>query len=133
MAINGMQLLMNPTSVAWTGGTATSFETDGTPVATGIHVADMSEADFRLRTHITFKNRNPVLQPDGSWSKGKKDVILTIPREQTDGTIVFDVARVSLEINASTSTADASNLRHLIAQAILDSELDAYYIYGSTN
>lgn len=129
MSIDGISLLMDPTSVAWTGGTATSFETDGTPVTNGIHVADMSESDFRVRTHVTYKNRNPVRQADGTFSKGKKDIILTIPFELASGDISYQVVRIGFEIHPEFTGLD--NLRHLAGQAVLDAEVDNFFVYGS--
>lgn len=131
MPINGMSVLNTPSSVAWTGGTATVFVDDGTPVATGIHVADQSSTDFRTRKHLTYKNRNPVKQPDGSYSKGRKSINVTVPIALADGSYSYQVARIEFEIHPELDAAGVSNLRHLAGQAILDSEVDNFFTFGS--
>lgn len=133
MALDGITLLNAPTSASWTGGTAITFQSDGTPVATGIHVSDTTETDYRLKKHATFKNRNAKLQSDGSFSKTRKDVVLTIPFELADGSMSYQVARVSLEFHPEFSAVagNLGNLRHYAAQCLLDSETDNYYNYGS--
>lgn len=130
--LDGISLLNSPTSVAWTGGTATVFETDGTPVRNGIHVADVAEANFLIRKHITFKNRNPVRQGNGTYSKGYRDTIVTIPIVLADGTVSYQVGRAYFEIHPEATAATQLNLRHLVGQTVLDSEVTNFYVSGST-
>jgi hypothetical protein len=132
MPLDGMTLLKDPTSASWTGGVSASFETDGVTVAGGIHVADMTVADFRLRPHLTYKNRNPAQQKDGSFSKGKRDITLIIPIPLADGSISPQVFRGSFELHPELGAAGLSNLRHLAAQSILDADVNSFFTYGST-
>jgi len=133
MSIDGISLLEAPTGVTWTAGTATVFEHDGTPVATGIRVADVSETDLRLQKHAVFKNRNTSLQADGSFSKTRKNMSITIPFECADGSISYQVVRCEVETHPEFS-AVAGNmtlLRYFGAQLFTDPELDNYYDHNS--
>lgn len=134
MSINGISILDSPTSVAWTGGVATSFEDDGTPVATGIRVSDTSETDLRLKQHMTFKNVNAKLQSDGSFSKARKYINVTIPFELADGSISYQALRIEAEFHPEFAAVagNLKNLRHRGGQACLDSETDTYWDHGST-
>lgn len=134
MSIDGMSVLNAATSMSVTGGTATTFEVDGTPVATGVRVSDTVETDLRLKKHFTFKRNAAKLQSNGTFSKEKRSVVLTIPAELADGSISYQVARVEFEYHPEFSAvaADLLNLRLLAAQAITDAELDNFYQHGST-
>jgi len=132
MSIDGISLLKSPSSVAWTGGTATVFENDSTSVRNGIHVADTSNDDFLTRDHMTFKSRSPVRQKDGSFSKGTRDINVTMPITLADGSIAYNVARTTYEIHPETSAAQLSTLRHYSGQTALDSELDKFFTIGTT-
>lgn len=135
MSLSGISLLDAPTSVAWTGGTATVFEKDGTPVATGLRVTETTETDPRLQMHVTFKSQPHQMQSDGTFSKSKRRFVVTIPFELADGTIDYQTFRGELfahpEFMAVAGNLD--NLRHLAGQCILDAETDNYYDYGSTS
>jgi len=133
MSIDGISILDKPTSVTWTGGTATTFESDGTPVATGIRVSDTVETDLRLKKHITYKNVGAKIQSDGSFSKARKFIIVTIPFELADGSISYQVVRTECEFHPEFAAiaGNLDNLRHYGAQSVLDSEVDTYFDHGS--
>jgi hypothetical protein len=134
MSLNGISLLDAATACAASGGSALVFEDDGTPVATGVHVSDTTETDLRLKKHITFKNRNAQLQSDGSFSKTRKDTVLTIPFELADGSISYQVVRTQTEAHPQFAAVagNMDNLRFMGAQVLVDSETDSYYDHGST-
>lgn len=135
MPLNGISLLDAPTSVAWTGGTATVYDKDGTVVSNGLRVSDSSESDPRVRGHITFKG-NPHRQlSDGSFNKAKRDIIITVPFALADGSYSYQVVRISMETHPEFEAASGvmDNLRHLAGQCILDAETDDFFDYGSTS
>lgn len=132
MPIDGMSILFEPTSASWTGGTPTSYETDGSEVNGGVVVADTSEVDFRLRTTFTAKNRKPIRQSDGSYSKGRRYQNIVVPFTLADGTISLQKVRVEYELHPE-AVADAtflSNIRHMTAQVQIDSDLDKFFQFG---
>jgi hypothetical protein len=135
MALSGISLLDGVTSNSFTGGTALVFEKDGTPVATGVHVSDTTETDLRLKKHITFKNVNTKLQSDGSFSKSRRSMVLTIPFELADGSISYQVFRGEIEFHPEFAAVagNLDNLRYFGAQVLTDSETDTYFDHGSVD
>lgn len=133
--LDGISLLDAPTSVAWTGGTATVFEKDGTQVATGLRVSETTETDPRLQMHVTFKSQPHQKQNDGSFSKERRRFVLTIPHELADGTIEYATFKGELAAHPEymATAGNLDNLRHLAGQCILDAEADNYYDFGSTS
>lgn len=133
MPINGMIILDSPTP-SFTGGTGVTYEDDGTPVATGIHISDTTETDQRLKKHITFKNKNGALQNNGTFSKFVRKAVGTIPFVLADGTISYQVVRIELEAHPeyASDPSRLANLRCFGGQLILDGDTDKFYQHGST-
>jgi hypothetical protein len=120
------------TGISVTGGTGTVYEDDGLEVRNGIHVVDTTEADFLDRKHITLRNRPYSLQSDGSYSKGVRSIVVTMPHELADGTRSFGVVRLSFELHPELTAAQINELRRLAAQVANDAETDNFFLYGST-
>lgn len=132
MSIATLSLLKAATSAAATGGSAMALSSDGVVVPNGVHVSDMSEADFTLRTNLTLKTRNPVRQADGTYSKAKRYMTIVVPDDlgEVHG-IVFNLARIELEIHPKSSVAAAQNIELLAAQLCCDSDLASFRTNGS--
>jgi hypothetical protein len=131
MSISALSLMKNATSGTVTGGTAMALSSDGEEVKNGVHVADMSESDFTIRTNMTLRTRNPVKQPDGSYSKGKRWITIVVPKTLDDGTIVFNLIRQEMEIHPKTTTAEIANIELLASQVWTDSDLSDFRRNGS--
>lgn len=131
MSISALSLMKNSTGATITGGTAMALSSDGVDIKNGVHVADMSEEDFTLRTNVTLKTRNPVKQPDGSYSKGKRWMTVVVPSQLADGSIVFDLIRIEIEAHPKTTGANLTNLHMLGAQLLTDSDLASFRSNGS--
>jgi hypothetical protein len=131
MAISSLSLLKSATSMSVTGGTAMALSSDGVEVPNGVHVADMSELDFTVRTNLTLRTRNPVQQSDGSYSKAKRFATLVVPKALDDGQIVFNLVRIEVEVHPKTTLAEQSNLFLLGSQILMDADLDDFRLYGS--
>lgn len=114
-----------------TGGTSRTFSPDGQTVTNGVHMSDAAVTDFRVRPHITVKNRNPQRQPDGTYSKGKREVITTYPFLKADGTIGFNTRRDTEEYDAEASAALLKDLRYMAVQFQFDSEMENFHVAGS--
>lgn len=114
-----------------TGGSPIVFTTDGQTVVNGKHFHVAAETDFRTRTNVSVKNRNPVRQPDGTYSKGKRQVTLTKPYIKADGTVVYNVERYESEVDPETPAADALNNRRLLTQLLFDSEMEEFHTAGT--
>lgn len=114
-----------------TGGTDKIFSADGQTVQNGIHMADGSTADFRVRPHVTFKNRNPQKQTDGTYSKGKREAILTIPILKANGTVAFNTWRYSQEYDPEVPVATEKDGRFMMAQILFDAETESFNSVGA--
>lgn len=106
-------------------GTNSTFTPDGVEVPSGLHLADASEADFRIRPSVTLKTRNPKLV-NGTWTKGKRWITTTYPRLLADGTYAYDVVRSEIEIHPETSAVDAEAHELVHAQLLFDSDLTSF-------
>lgn len=131
MSISTLSLQKDATSGTTVGGTAMALSSDGVEVKNGIHVADMSESNFALRTHITLSTRNPQLLADGTYSKGKRKVTIVVPKLLASGAIAFNVNRQSVEVHPETTVAEQTNLHMLGAQVWTDADLTNFLLYGS--
>lgn len=114
-----------------TGGIDKVFADDGQTVTNGRHMADFGTADFRVRPHVTFKNRNPQKQTDGTFSKGKREIILTIPILKANGTVGYNTWRNSQEFDAEISAATEKNGRYMMAQLQFGSETETFNAQGA--
>lgn len=130
--LDGISLLENSTAIVPTGGTALVFEDDSVEVSNGIHLAENTAGvDFSDRRHMTYKSRSPQRQTDGTFSKAKRDVNVTIPFTNAAGVVEYAVARCSFELPEEYSDAQVNELRYLACQSIADSESDNFYHMGS--
>lgn len=114
-----------------TAGTDKVFSDDGQTVTNGRHYADAGTADFRVRPHVTLKNRNPQRQSDGSYSKGKREFILTIPILKSNGAIGFNTWRYSQEYDPEIPVATEKDGRYMMAQLLFDLETEAFNTTGA--
>lgn len=131
MPINGMIVKKNATSGTTVGGTSMTLSSDGQEVKNGIHVADLAEANFLVRTNLSLRTRNPQKQADGSYSKGKRFQTWVVPKLISDGTIVYNLVRNEIEAHPETTVAELTNLYMLGAQGYTDVNLQSFLIYGS--
>ena len=131
MTIQSLTLQKNATGGTTTGGTSISLSSDGVEVKNGIHVADMSELDFTVRTNATFKTKNPVKLPDGTYTKGKRYATIVVPKALADETIVFNLVRIEVEAHPKTTEAELTNLHMLGAQVFTDADTQNFLKYGS--
>lgn len=130
MPINGLGIADGATSLSVTGGTAQVFTPDGQTVANGVHVAAMAVTDFRVRPHISFKNRNPVRRADGTFSVGVKTVVLTEPYLHSDGRILYDTIEISRRTAPEIPASNQKNARYKAAQLLFDSDAENFNVGG---
>lgn len=131
MSLSSFQIMDGATGFTVTGGTAKTYAVSGQIVTGGINVSDNSVTDFKTRPHITFKNRNPVRQPNGTYSKGKMFITYTQPFVKADGTLGYNVERYEKEYDIDASAAALLNNRRMMAQLLFDSELELFHTVGS--
>lgn len=130
MPLNGLAIADDAT-VSVTSGTAKTYSLTSTAVPGGINVADFSQTDFRLRRHITFRNRNPQRQADGSFSKAKRSFVFTTPIDAGSGKIEYLVDRWESEQPVSASAAQLLTHRKNVLQLLIDSDVESFHTTGS--
>lgn len=130
MAINGLTIYSGAT-VSSSGGTAATFNIDGQVVANGVHVSDLTVADFKLRPGITFKARMPQKRADGTWQKGKFSATLTRPKTKADSTVDFPLVRAEVEFLDESTQAEMLELRKQLAQLLVLAALNDFWNGGS--
>lgn len=131
MGLASITLSDSPTGLSVTGGTVKTFTPDGQTVTNGIHVADNSVSDFRVKPHITWKNRNPQRLSDGTYGKGKKDIIVTVPYlDSVTGRVEFCTERYSSEYVPVIPAATRKNARQILAQCLFDADAENFHVAG---
>jgi ribosome-interacting GTPase 1 len=131
MPISGMTLMLNATGGTTVGGTSTTFQEDGVEVKNGIHVSNVSQADFTIRENITFKTRNPQLASDGTYSKAKRSISIVVPKKLADLSTSFNLVRIEVEAHPETTAAELTNLHMLGAQMFTDADVTSFLVVGS--
>ena len=131
MPLQDMQLLTGASASVPTGGTAMIFEEDGVDVKNGVHLHVPAVTDFRVRPNVTFKNRNPSLLGDGTYSKGKRTISFVIPKELASGLVVFNLIRMEVEIHPETTAAEVLDLCLLGSQLLSDTDTQTFLGTGS--
>lgn len=131
MSVSTLSFQKDATSGTTVGGTAMALSSDGVEVKNGVHVADMAESNFLLRTNATLKTRNPQKQSDGSYSKAKRYGTIVVPKQLASGEIVFNLVRNEIEAHPETTDAELTNLHMLGAQFYTDSDLADFRKNGS--
>lgn len=133
MSLNGLTVLDGATAVAASGGTSLTFTTTSVDVPGGINVADHSESDYRLRRHITFRNRNPQRQSDGSFTKAKRSIVVTTPIETASGEIKYMVSRYECEIPVEATPTQEVNHRRNTTQLLCDADAETFHTTGAVS
>lgn len=130
--INGITIKTGASGMTVTGGSDRVYADDGLRVTSGLHVTDQSAADLTLSTHATFKNKPHALQSSGKFSKGIRTFNFTLPIILADGSISYQTFEGEFGLHPAITVAQLLEMRMVAAQLIIDSELDAYYRYGTT-
>lgn len=131
MAINGLSIADGATSLSVTGGTAQVFTPDGQEVSSGVHVAAAAVADFRVRPHITFKNKNPQRKADGTYTMGTREIKYTEPYlDATTGIVHFVTVTRETRYSPVVPAATVKNARFKAAQLDFDADVENFNTAG---
>ena len=131
MSLSTLSLQQDATGATITGGTAISLTPDCVQVSNGIHVADMAESNFIIRTNATFKARNPQILADGTYSKAKRSGSIVKPKILADGSVAFNLVRFEVEAHPETTDAELTNLHMLGSQVFSSPDTQAFLKNGS--
>jgi len=130
MPVNGASI---PVGATWTpaGGTAKVYTTDGLSVVNGVHLIDASVTDYRTRPQMTLKTKVPSLNSLGEYSKGRRSMVITIPKVLTSGKTVFPLVRIELEDHPESSAAEVAALLSIGANVLIDADFASFWATGS--
>lgn len=131
MALNNSVIKAAATSLTVTGGTDVTFKINGQSVSNGVQLHNEGQADFRIRENLTAKNRPPVAQKDGSYTKGKRQVTLVMPKLLVSGAVTYNLWRGEMEVHPETTAAEMADLKLRGAQLMCDSDFDGFWAFGS--
>lgn len=131
MSLTSFAILAGGTNSA-AGGTSKTYANDGKAVAGGVHVADASVTDFRIRPNITFQYREPKYDSvKKTFSKGKVKATLVIPKILASGSVEYNLIRIEREVHPESTATEHLELLIQGAQLCFDSELAAFWATGS--
>lgn len=131
MPLKGISIMDNSTGLSVAGGTGVTLTETSVAVAGGVNVADHTQADFRLRRHVTFRNRNPVRQNNGEFSKAKRSFVFTTPIQDSVGVIRYITTRWEQETPVEATAVAELNHRRMAAQFQFDADAEAFHTTGS--
>lgn len=132
MPIKGGALLLNGT-ITPSAGTPKTFTEMGETINNGVKVVDLSVTDARLRPTITCINRPAAINSLGKYSsKDKKTIKIVMPKLLADGTLAFPLREIRCEDHPEMTDAEKTALNSYAAQVMVDSDYQAFILYGAT-
>lgn len=123
--------ILDGASISATGGTSVTLSTDGLQVPSGIHLIDASVTDYRARPNVTCRNKVPVIQPDGTYGKGRRSTVLAFPKVLESGKQGFPCVRIELEDFPEMSVAEIDKMLNWAAQVLTDPDFVSFWRTGS--
>jgi hypothetical protein len=133
MSIKGLIINEGAAGCSTVGGTAVTFVEGSREVKNGTYVIDSSEANFMLRKNATFISREPSLNSDGTYTKGKRQFTLVHPKALADTSLVHNLGRVQFELHPEMTEAEILDLRLSVAQMIYVAAVEDFYNIGTTS
>lgn len=130
MALTNIALLTGAT-VSATGGTAQTFAPNGTRVNRGISVSDIAVDNVLTQHSIVFKNTPGALQPDGTWSKDRREAKYVIPEVLADGTVDFATLEISMVKSPLRGLTTVNALKEKGAQLVIDADVSNFWATGA--
>lgn len=127
MSIKSASILSGATSVAASGGTATTMIDKGTTDKTTVILDDSSE--FALQTKMEFSVVDPAVSsgaPNG-YTQARAKARLLKPLLLDNGNYTTNTGQVQFSWDPETTAAERTEMRYLLAQAIVDSDYDEFY------
>lgn len=116
-----------------TGGTATAFTTSAQPVSGGLMVVASADTDPSTRRSITAKAKNAAVDSKtGKFSgKDKRNTVFVSPTILADGSVVFDLIRIEIELHPQSATTKLAALKSAGICMLQDTDFDQFWALGS--
>lgn len=131
MSINGLSIATGATSITATGGTQRVYTPDGQIVTNGIHVAAAAVTDFRVRPHISWKNKNPQKKASGDWTLGTRTIVSTEPwLDTTTGIVHYVTITTEVRWSPYIPAATIKDARYVHCQLQFDTDAENFNTSG---
>lgn len=131
MAITNATLVTGAT-ISVSGGITANFTPSGTVVADGVEIVHSEEADYRIRTRISFRAKMPSYNSvTATYSKGKRFVLLTVPKILASGETIFPVIRIEVDDHPEMTAAERLEHRKKAAQVLCGANFELFFSTGS--
>lgn len=124
--------LVTGATISVTGGSTMTLAPSGKEVPEGIELIDVNAADYRTRTSVTCRSKTPAYNSGTQqYSKGRNFVTVIQPKILADLSTVFPTARIELDFHPEQTAAERLEMRKLLAQTLVDSDFETFWVTGS--
>jgi len=129
MSLNNAAVVTAPSAFAPTGGTTLQFASMGSAASGKLTLYVPADTDLRVRRTMDLTAKQPAIStnaPNG-YTQARAAAVFKLPKVLANGKITVGTARVELAYDVEFTTAEINQLKHVIAQAVLDSDFDAVW------
>jgi hypothetical protein len=128
MSLQNAQLVWGPTSIAATGGTGQQWGVTRIN-SNQVQLGCSDDTDSRLRKYAEFKTTmsRPLESGANGFSQNRSSVDFTVPKLLSNGKYTKNAMGAYLRFDPETTDAERKNNRYLLAMALVDSDLDAFW------
>lgn len=132
MSLKNMTLIDAVATHSFTGGTPHGYVEDGIQIASGVHLINPDDTDYKTRRQVTAKVRQSTYNPKtGTYSKDKKSISYVVPQVLANGQTVFNTVRIEREIHPDCADATAMDMLTIAAQLCISSDVGNFWSVGS--
>jgi hypothetical protein len=128
MAITGLSVATGAT-VSTTGGTAVAVAKKNSSSLDTLTLAATADT-LSLQRTFAFTVKAPKVDtsnPTG-YTQARRQMVISIPKDLGSGKINVDKLTVEISTGLNTTSADILDYRKFIAQALIDSDLDGFWV-----
>lgn len=124
MSLANAALVVAPTSIAPTGGTALTFSTQGMTAPGEQSLVVLADTDLRLRRSIDVKVKDPKVQltaPNG-YTQARRSCLFKKPKLLANGKITVNTSKVEVSYDIETTPTEIQELIDIAAQMASDAD-----------
>lgn len=122
-------------TITLTGGTTTTFVNDGRGTGGAKVLVDTSNNNFSLRGSITTRLASPAHAPTVNQSAklGRANLVVHTPYVDAAGRSYKQADQVTLSFHPDLTVEQIQAKRLLLVAAIMDPEMDDFFLHGIHN
>lgn len=135
MPLNGAIIKSTSAAVlSVAGGVDVTFTSDGQDIVNGMHFIDASIADFRVRSQLTAKVKQPSMVNIGgiaTLSKDKRSLLYIQPFVDTKGALHYPLIRIEREMHPDMTQDAMLEFNRRGAQMLFNANFTNFWALGS--